>query len=191
MYAIGRFFVPVPGIALTAVILATVSGASAQERMAGSPQVEEYFRGVASYFRLPPEEVFILGEWRIPPEEIPVVLFLSRRAGVSPEALAALRGSGRSLSELTSRYELGGDVYHVTLPPDAGSLARARSLFESRPSSEWDSIELTDAEIISLVNVRILSEVLSTSPGQVLQARDRAGSYPEAYGRLGPRSSGD
>lgn len=189
MYRIGRIFGPVQGLALAALVLAPVSGASGQ-RVADSPQVEEYFRGVAGYFRLPPEEVFILGDWRLPPEEIPVLLYLSRRAGVSAEATAALRRNGRSWSELTRRFELGSEIYHVALPADAGSLARVRSLFEGRPSSQWGSIELTDAEIVSLVNLRVLSGVLSTPAARVLEARDRAGSYPEAYQRLSPRSNG-
>lgn len=189
MYRFGRIFGPARGLPLAALVLAPLSGASAQ-RVADSPQVEEYFRGVAGYFRLPAEEVFILGDWQLPPEEVAVVLFLSRRAGVSPEATAALRRNGRSWGELTRRFDLGSEIYHVALPAEAGSLARARSLFVGRPSSEWGSLELTDAEIASLVNLKVLSEVLSTPAARVLEARERAGSYPEAYQRLSPRSNG-
>lgn len=190
MYRIGRIFGPVQWATLAALILATASGVTAQQRVADAPQVQEYFRGVASYFRLPAEEVFILGDWRLPPEEVPVVLFLSRRAGVSPEAIAALRRNGQSWDELTRRYELGSEIYRVALPADAGSLTRAHSLFQGRPSSQWGSIELTDLEIVSLVNLKVLSEVLSSPPARVLEARDRAGSYPEAYRRLSPGSNG-
>lgn len=191
MYVIGRFFAPLTGTVLGAAILTVVSGATAQERVADSPQVEEYFRGVAGHFRLPPEEIFILGDWRLPPQEVPALIFVSRRAGVSPEAIAALRRSGRSWAELTRQYDLDSDVYHVDLPPDAGSLARARSLFEGRPPAEWGAIELTDSEIVGLINLKVLSEVLGVPPGRVLEARERAGSYPAAYQRLHPGTNGD
>lgn len=190
MYLIGRFFAPLTGTVLGAVLLTLVPGASAQERVADSPQIQEYFRGVADHFRLPPEEVFILGDWRLPPEEVPALLFVSRRAGVSPEAIAALRRNGRSWGELTRRYDLGSDVYHVDLPAVAGSLARARALFEGRPRADWEAIELTDSEIVGLVNLKVLSEVLGIPPGRVLEARERAGSYPAAYQRLHPRANG-
>ena len=191
MYTTRRFFRPGMAVALGVVLLtAAAPRAGAQERVAHSPQVEAYFRGVADYFRLPPEEVFILGDWGLSPEEVPVVLFLSRRAGVSPEAIAALRRNGRSWHELTNRYELGSEIYHVPLPADAGSLTRAHSLFQGRPRSEWAALQLTDAEIVSLVNLKVLARVLGIPAARVLAARESAGSYPAAYQRLSPPSNG-
>lgn len=191
MYVFGRFFAPLRSTVVGAVILTAVPGVSAEGQVANSPQVQEYFRGVAGYFGLSAEEVSILGDWRLPPEEVAALLFLSRRAGVSPEAIVALRRNGRSWRELTRRFELGSEVYHVALPADAGPLVRARTLFESRPSTEWAAIELTDAEIVGLINLKVLSELLGVSPSRVLEAREEAGSYPAAYHRLhGPTSAG-
>ena len=60
----------------------------------------DYFRSVARYFSLPASEVSILAEWEIAPDEVPVVLFVARRSGVSPEAVVALRDSGQSWASL-------------------------------------------------------------------------------------------
>lgn len=176
-------------IPLSLAVAGTLALAPQPARAAASeeaPAQEAYFRAVAEYFSLPAEEVFILGEWRISPEEVPVVLYLSRRAGVSADAVMALRRGGASWSALTERYGLGSDIYHVPLREgvDAGSLGRAYGLFRGRPSSEWRGIPLQDAEIVSLVNLRVLSGALDLEPERVLAVRDRTGSYVRALEEL-------
>ena len=48
-------------------------------------------------------EVSILADWEIEADEVPVVLFVATRSGVSPEAVVALRDSGQSWGALTAR----------------------------------------------------------------------------------------
>ena len=62
-----------------------------------------------------------------------------------------------------------------------GSLSRAYDQYGGLPQREWPAIELDDREIISLVNVRVLSQNLAVTPGAVLQAGDRAGGYVAGY----------
>ena len=88
-------------------LVASVTPVSGQESTAAKA---DYLSAVASFFSLPSNEVSILSEWEIPADEIPVVLFVARRSGVSPEALVALRQAGRSWSELTARYRVGSDL---------------------------------------------------------------------------------
>lgn len=166
---------------LVAVPVVAPTGLAAQE-----DPVDSYYRGMASYFGLPTVEVRVLSEWEIRPEEVPLVLFMARQAGVSTDALLALKEGGRGWSDLTRRYGLDAGTFHVPLPSDApaGSLAAAYEQFRSTPSSEWDTIALGDAELVELVNIRVLSEHFDVPPVRVLQARERTGSYVEAYRRL-------
>lgn len=168
--------------AVLATALAVPVAASAQE----TESARAYLQSVAEYFRVSLEEVLILQEWHLSPEEIPVLLFLSARTGVSPDALAALRHGGASWSELGRRYEVGSGAFHVPLANDvsAGILSRAYEQFRSRPSSQWDSISLDDGEVVGLVNVRVLSEILDVRPEGVLDARSRSGSFVGAFDRL-------
>ena len=147
---------------------------------------EAYFRAVAGYFDLPPAEIAILGDWQIPPDDIPVVLFIAARAGVSPEALVALRSSGASWTDLTRRYQINASQLHVPFsrPPSSGTLAAAYEQFVDRPVGQWGQISLTDDEIVALVNVRVLSTVLGTRPESVLERRATAGSFMELYARM-------
>jgi hypothetical protein len=166
-----------------ALLSLTALSAAAQGR---SDTRLAYFRAVGSYFGLPTSEIAILGDWDLPADEIPVVLFVASRAGVSPEALVALRTSGRSWSELARRYRIEAEALHVPLSAraSAGPLSNAYERFRAAPVRQWDDIELTDNEIIALVNVRVLSEALGTRPEDVLADASWGQSFVDVYGRL-------
>jgi hypothetical protein len=168
---------------MAVLLVASAPGAHAQA--AGGTATEAYFGAVAEYFVLPRSEVAILGEWSLPAEEIPVVLFLARRGGVSPEAVMALRRSGQGWAALAERYRMGPAQFHVPLPEAAaaGSLEGVYSRFRSLPTSGWREIELTDADIVGLVNLRVLSETLRRPPQDILAERAQ-GSWVAVYARL-------
>jgi hypothetical protein len=171
------------GVAVGVLLAASAPAVSAQD--AGGAATQAYFGAVAEYFVLPRSEVAILSEWRLPAEEIPVVLFMARRAGVSPEALVALRDSGQGWAALAQRYRLGAAQFHVPLPESAsaGSLEGAYQRFRSLPASRWREIDLTDGDIVALVNIRLLSETLRRPPQEILAEQAR-GSWVEVYARL-------
>jgi len=166
-------------------VLLTVSAPAASGQDASAAATQAYFGAVAEYFVLPRSEVDILGEWRLLEEEIPVVLFLARRGGVSPEAVVALRRSGQGWVALAQRFRLGAAQFHVPLPSSAplGSLAAAYERFRALPTSRWREIELTDGDIVELVNLRVLAETLRRPPEEILAERAR-GSWVETYVRL-------
>lgn len=145
-----------------------------------------YYRAVADYFEVAPAEVSILADWDLVPDEIPVALFLARRAGISPEALVALRGSGRGWVDLARRYGVGAAQLHVpfTRPPTSGLLAGAYEQYQARPVGDWGQIGLTDEDIVTLVNVRVLSAALGMRPDEVLQRRGAARSFVDVYARV-------
>lgn len=151
----------------------------------GDPGRAAYFGAVAEFFGLPASEVAILGEARLPAQEIPVVLFVARRAGISPEAVVALRGSGQGWTELARRYGLDAAHFHVPLPDgaSAGRLGAAYGQYRATPTSRWGEVRLTEDDIVSLVNVRVLAQTLRRSPADVLAAAE-SGSWLEVYRRL-------
>ncbi len=149
--------------------------------------VAAYYRAVGEHFRVPASEILILSEWRLPAEEIPVVLFVAGRGGISPEAVVALRRAGRDWTEVALRYALDAGSFHVPLEGSAGSLAVAYDAYRARPQSQWAAIVLSDVGIVGLVNLRVLADVLHLTPAAVLQARDGAGSWVGAYRALARR----
>ena len=175
------------GAGLATLVLLVGAGVGVTAAAGQAPAANEgaYFRAVADYFRVPPEEVAILGEWNVSTEEVPVVLFVAGRAGVPPDVVVAIRQDGSSWSEVARRYRLGAGAFYLLLDGGGkGSLSRAYGMFDRVPEPEWPAIRLQDREIVSLVNLRVISQNLALPPTQVLAARDRAGSYVLGYSEL-------
>ena len=151
------------------------------------PEVRDaYFRAVAQYFEVPVEEVSIVGDWDLAPDEVPVVLFIAGQAGVSPDALIGLRRHGHSWQTVARQLGLGNRTFHVPLPEGEalGSLSRAYGEFQARHPREWNAIELQDPDIVFMVNIRVLSEQVGVPPIRVLRVRDEAGSFVAGFGML-------
>jgi hypothetical protein len=145
-----------------------------------------YLRAVSRYFQIPEGEVSILAHWDLPPDEIPVVLFVARRAGVSAEALVALRESGRSWPTLVASYNIGANALHVPLsdPATAGVLTGAYRRFGETPVADWASVPLEERDIVALVNVRVLSQVLGVPPDDIARRTGSSMSFVELYAQL-------
>jgi len=170
-------------IAVTVTLMAWPALVGAQTSLA----TEGYFRVVSEHFGVSFEEVRILGEWRLSVDEIPVVLFVAARAGVSPDAVATLRGDGQAWDDVARNFDVGAADFHVALPVDVapGKLTRAYEEFTSRPRGTWNAIHLRDQEIITLVNIHFLSVRLRVSPARVLEAAERSNTFVAAHRALG------
>ena len=169
------------------LLLATMSlAAAASEAQQQGGSERAYYRAVARYFDLPEGEIAILADWEMPAEEIPVVLFMARRASVSAEALVALRESGRSWTQLADRYQIGARALHVPLH-DAGAAGRLAPLYDAfrdTPVDRWGDIRLSAEDIIALVNVRVLSQSLGLRPDEIMRRTADSSSFVEIYSQL-------
>ena len=155
----------------------------AQER---EGQQDAYFRAVAEFFSVSSSEISVLRDWRLTPEEVPVVLFVAERAGISGEALVTLRRSGQSWSALGERYGVGAAALYVPIPDEspAGRLSGVYEQYRSIPPGQWDGIRLSADDIVTLVNVRLLAETLGIPPEDVLRRAGAASSFVQLYGEL-------
>ena len=171
-------------VGLALVLLATAAGNVAAQ--GGDEARQAYFAAVADFFRVPASEISILGDWPLPADEIPVVLFVAGRAGVSEEALAALRRSGLSWHDLAGRYQVGPGAFHIPLPDDAaaGRLEGAYARYREVPPTQWSEIRLSDADIVALVNVRVLSGALQLSVEEILRRAGATGSFTDLYAEI-------
>jgi hypothetical protein len=147
---------------------------------------EGYFRAVGEFFALPPSELAILNEWELDEDEIPVALFIAERAGISAEALVALRRSGQNWAGLAARYGVNAAILHLPIPEQssAGEVAALYQQYREIPESGWVDIPLGSADIVTLVNVRILAETLGVALPEVLAKSETADSFVKLFGEL-------
>lgn len=166
-----------------AVLMWQPAGAAARQETGAE---RAYLRAIARYFQVPEGEISILAHWGLPSDEIPVALFVARRAGVSPEALVALRESGRTWNGLAASYNIGANALHVPLRDigSAGELTAAYGRFRDTPVAQWGTIRLEEREIIALVNVRVLSDALGVAPDDIARRTGSVRTFAELYAQL-------
>jgi hypothetical protein len=170
---------------LTRALLVLAAVGCASELSAEQETAERaYIRAVAGFFQVTETEVAILGHGgEVATEDLPVVLFMARRGGVSAEAVAALRESGRPWPELARRFGVGANALHFPVSDSrgAGVLAGAYERYAATPVDQWPTMRLESAEIVALVNVRVLSEALGVEPGRVAARTSTIPTFVELY----------
>jgi hypothetical protein len=171
---------------VTFFVAALLCAAPGVQALQHETDERNYFRAVARFFEVNESEVAILGHWDLPADEIPVVLFIARRAGVSAEALVALRESGRGWSPLARSYGIGANALHVPLRDvrSAGALAPAYQRFADTPEAQWAGLSLGDADIIALVNVRVIATALGVPADEVARRTGTTATFVELYAQL-------
>ncbi len=156
--------------ALILLCLAVPATLEAQRGGTGNSDETAFLRAVAEHFGTPRSEVQVLSRWRLSAKEIPVVLRLAKRAGVSPDVVVAQRRRGVGWMEIARGYSVHAGDFHVPIDGSPGFLSAAYERFNARAPSEWRAITLSDAEVAGLVNIRFLSRALDVRPGRVVQA---------------------
>jgi len=144
-----------------------------------------YIRALGDHHGLPASEVGVLAEWRLPVAEIAVVLEVSERAGVSPDALVASRRNGRTWPMLASRYGLDVTSFHVELTDPPEPVAELYAALAGLPRSRWGEAPFDDRQMIFLVNVSFLQAYAKVSGDVAAAALARTGSPAEALRALG------
>ncbi|HEX2868239.1 MAG TPA: hypothetical protein VHO03_14435 [Ignavibacteriales bacterium] len=146
-----------------------------------------FYMRIGSYFRVPQREVIIVRDRKLPDEEIPVVFFVARRAGVSPREVAAVRCQGYSWTDITYRFGLGPEIFFPGRVFQGPPYGKAWGYYKHRRRSY-----ISDYDIIRAVNSRMNSESYYGRENYGGKIRER-GSYQDkndVYNGNG-RDSGD
>jgi len=148
-----------------------------------------FFTAALNHFGSSERDIYLIQDQGISEREIPVVLYLARKTGVSPMTIANLRASGYSWSDITYRLGMNSEIYYVPLSGYYGSYAT----YYRTPRSRWSSLRLSDDAVIGLVNTRFMSDYYRTSPERIVRLRSSGSDYmhiarefyrPERHGQL-------
>ena len=147
---------------------------------------DAYRSAISSHFHVSPDEIRVLEGWGLPLEELPVVLALSGWSEASPDAIVVLRRRGEGWHDLARR--LGVSAAAFDLPPAAGTgtpaLAATLERIRHPASGVPGRVRLSDEEVVTLVNVSLLTQSGGHSAERVLRAVERTGSFAAALERL-------
>ncbi len=183
LFVFGPAFLLVPAFLLGPAFL--LVPALLQGQATSAADEAAFLRAAGENFGFPHSELEVIRRWGLSSGEIPVVLFLAGRAGVSPDVLVTQRSIGESWMAIAGAYALHAGDFHVQIDGPYGPLAGVYDRFNGRPASEWRDISLSDDEVVGLVNVSFLARYLRVSPGRAAQELGQGGGMVGAFRRLG------
>ena len=79
----------------------------------GEKTLSEFFLVIEDYYRIPQTEVVLIRERGIPAYEIPVVLFIAKKAHVAPEIVIDFRLRDNTWLYTALRFGLGPEIFYV------------------------------------------------------------------------------
>jgi hypothetical protein len=144
----------------------------------GDDGLRGFYLSIGDYYKVPQKEVLIIKERRIPDEEIPVVLFIAKKAQITPKSIIDLRIRGKSWAEITVHFGLTPEIFYVPVKEVKGPpYGKAYGHFKKRSRKDWKSVSLEDDDIINLVNLKFTSEYYNCSPEEIIRMREKGEDF--------------
>jgi hypothetical protein len=166
-------------VACAAVLLGGLGSVAVEARGQGVTDRAAYLRVVTEHYELPAGEAERLLENGIALDELPLVLFLDRESGIAAPAILAMRRSGAPWMTISARAGVRGDRLHVEIPAEAvdARTRRIHDFYTRTPRSLWQGADFSDEEVVTLVNVKMLSRFFSVPVERVLRVRGGVDSW--------------
>ena len=161
----------------TLMTLAIFSGVSRAEDLTDTV-LRGFYQALGQYYGVPEREVIVIRDRRIPDDEIPVVLFLAKKANVQPSAIYDLRLRGDSWNDITRHFGLSPEIYYVPARTVSGPpYGNAYGYYKNKPKNQWKTIRLDDSDVVNLVNLRFISDHYGYSPDRVIKMRSKGENF--------------
>ncbi len=164
------------------VLVAVFAACSAAAQTAGwAPETEKsYIAAVARHFDVTVEEVSDLQDLGLAAEDLPVALLLAKRSKVSVDQIAENRGNGQPWLDIAELHDLGADVFYIKIGAKYSSETYSPILtkYISLPRSKWKNLELSDEEVVNLVNLKFIASYHDSSMFEVMAMRDYGKTFP-------------
>ena len=145
-------------------------------------QQQDFALSVADHYQAPPERVWAYEDRGIMPEELPVVFFLARRSGSTPDAVVDLRSQGMTWQEVSQQLGVNPEAFYYrdAFRVDLGGPYSGIYLsFHGYAPDQWtwDNIAFEDQQIVDMVNLRFTSEYWHRPYYEVARYRSSGGGY--------------
>lgn len=165
-----------PRIAVVAVGLAALpSPMHAQVTSSDASARQAYMEAVARHYHVSLAEIDVLSDLVGNAEDVPVLLFIASRAGVTPDVLGTLRRRGAGWDALARRFQVDPSSLVVPLGGDMAPRGLERVYLAYRRDAR--GLVLEDEEVVALVHLRMLAAILETSPAALAGRASWSGGY--------------
>ena len=151
----------------------------------GDEGVKEFHLSIGSHYGIQEKNVVKIKERSIPDDELVVVFFLAKHAGVAPMIIVDLRHKGNSWMDISTKFGLSTEIYYVQFDSNPGPpYGNAYGHFKNKPKKNWHKITLDDDDIINIVNLKFLTARYKCSPKDVLKLRKQKKSFANINANL-------
>jgi hypothetical protein len=154
------------------------------------PADEHAYRdAVTAHYQAAPVEV-ANSDQALDSLELPVAYFIARYGLGDPQRVRELRQQGHSWQQVAAAHGLGPEVFYFPLPnPSGRALSAAYEKFHGLPRAHWPTLELTDEEIVGLVNLRFLAEHSGERAARVAELNAQGHDFLAIHAYLQKQSS--
>ena len=137
-----------------------------------------FYAAVSQRFDIPEDQVRALVEAGVSPAEVVVVYFVAQNSLKSPDEVLADREGGKSWREIAMASSIGPESFYYPLPFAARKpFTNVYAVYHRVPRSHWtwEQLQLGDADVESLVNLRFLGEAAGDEAPEALRRLDGQG----------------
>ncbi len=148
----------------------------------GDVETDSYYAGLENYFRLTKSDLADNLGHGAAEEEVPVALFIARRTGLDPDSVWSVHDSGLTWMQVAWHFKLNPWIFYTPLPQktvEKTPYEKAYGLYFSRK----DKVNLSDADLVNLVNLKFISEQYNCPPEEVVRSRADGKSFREINDR--------
>ena len=142
---------------------------------------KDYDQALCNYFQLSSADVAGIRAAGISSEELPVCLYIAKRAKTAPESIAKMRARGDSWAAIVKGLNQGMNMFYQPIVGYSVSETYYPifAKFDAVPSNKWRRLELSDEEILNVVNLRFISSEHDYSIYKVMEQRDEGLAFLE------------
>jgi hypothetical protein len=132
---------------------------------------------MGNYFNVSEKQILACTKTHILEEELPVVFFLAQKAGGTPEVIAGDHAGGMSWMKIARHFNLGPRVFYV---PVGGKVKNMpyKKIYENYQGNK-SRIQLSDPDIVNLVNLKFMSNHFGHDPGEIIQMRSKGKTFQD------------
>ena len=102
-------------------------------------------------------------------DELPVVFFIAQRSGQDPEAVTGVHSSGLNWMQVAFHFHLSPWIFYTFLNANPSHTVYEHIYDEYKNPN--NKINLTDKDMINLINLKFLSEYYGRDPKEVFQMK--------------------
>lgn len=142
--------------------------------------ISEFHLAISNHYKVEEKEIITVSKKRISNEELPIVFFLAKKAGVKSSVIIQMRLNGNSWQEVADRFKLKPDIFFIDLKSNPGPpYGKAYGHYKNKSKNKREQIRLTDDDIVNFVNLKFITGHYGYDPATVIEMRSKGRGFVE------------